>query len=179
MESRRRKMVGIHADSFEIHRGGAHCLRAVRKKDPGTEYREELGEQLHHKAARPFVGGSGQPLGDPPRLGFFTSRRARNGCHRTLPGKAPAWRRGKNATGLAGQLRPQRGEPRLLPRTLWRASMRVCGWVPVSLSLTSTRPPGGRVDVKLKDTGTHPQTLMEALQSVLGSNLGSPLCGRS
>ena len=29
------------------------------------------GEQLHHKAARPFVGGSGQPLGDPPQLGFF------------------------------------------------------------------------------------------------------------
>jgi len=36
---------------------------------------------------------------------------------------------------------------------------------------------GGRVDVKLKDTGTHAQTLTEALESVLGSNLGSSSVG--
>ena len=33
------------ADSFEIHRRRAGCMRAVRQhgKDPGTEYRKELG----------------------------------------------------------------------------------------------------------------------------------------
>src|SRR5215217_8605358 len=115
MECGRRKVVKIHADSFEIHRRRAHCMRAMRQRTRVWSIERSWREILHHKAARPFVGGSGQPLGDPPQLGFFTCRRARNGCHRTLPGKAPAWRRGKNATGLAGQLRPHRGGAKIAP----------------------------------------------------------------
>ena len=37
------KCLEFTADSFEIHRRRARCMRAVGQKDPGTEHREELG----------------------------------------------------------------------------------------------------------------------------------------
>jgi len=37
------KCLEFTADSFEIHRRRARCMREVGQKDPGTEHREELG----------------------------------------------------------------------------------------------------------------------------------------
>src|SRR5215203_4251830 len=81
------------------------CNFSRRQKGRQKERRIERNwdEQLHHKAGRSFVGGSGQPLGDTPWRGLIPCRRAgeraRDGCRRRLAGKAPAGR--KNAARLA------------------------------------------------------------------------------